>query len=125
MAKPGYTGFTRVIKATRYSWQGFRAAWQNESAFRQECTIGLMLLPLAFVIGQTMFQVAVLISLLAVVLITELLNSAVEAVVDRVGHEHHDLAGRAKDMGSAAVFVSLALVVIVWTMMAIKNFVIQ
>ncbi len=122
MAKPGYTGFTRVIKATRYSWQGFRAAWQNESAFRQECTLGLLMLPLAFVIGQTMFQVAVLISLLAVVLITELLNSAVEAVVDRVGHEHHDLAGRAKDMGSAAVFVSLALVVIVWTMMAIKNF---
>ena len=70
-----------------------------------------------------MLQVAVLISMLAVVLITELLNSAVEAVVDRVGDEHHDLAGRAKDMGSAAVFVSLALVVIVWTMMCIKNFI--
>ncbi len=122
MAKPGYTGFTRVIKATEYSWQGFRAAWKNESAFRQECTLGLLMLPLAFVIGQTMFQVAVLIAVLAVVLITELLNSAVEAVVDRVGHEHHDLAGRAKDMGSAAVFVSLALVVIVWSMMMIKNF---
>ncbi len=123
MPKPGYTGFQRIVKATGYSWQGFRAAWQNESAFRQECTLGLILLPLAFVIGQSMLQVAVLISMLAVVLITELLNSAVEAVVDRVGDEHHDLAGRAKDMGSAAVFVSLALVVIVWTMMSIKNFI--
>ncbi len=123
MAKPGYTGLTRVIKATGYSWKGFRAAWENESAFRQECTLGLLMLPFAFVIGQSMFQVALLIAVLAVVLITELLNSAVEAVVDRVGHEHHDLAGRAKDMGSAAVFVSLALVVIVWTMMAIKNFI--
>ena len=123
MPKPGYTGFQRIVKATGYSWQGLRAAWQNESAFRQECTLGLILLPLAFVIGQSMLEVAVLIFMLAVVLITELLNSAIEAVVDRVGNEHHDLAGRAKDMGSAAVFVSLALVVIVWTMMGIKNFI--
>ncbi len=124
MPKPGYTGFTRVIKATGYSWKGFVAAWKNESAFRQECVIGLVLLPFAFIIGQSMFQVALLISVLAVVLITELLNSAVEAVVDRVGEEYHDLAGRAKDMGSAAVFVSLSLVIIVWTMMVIKNFII-
>ena len=123
MPKPGHTGFQRIVKATGYSWQGFRAAWQNESAFRQECTLGIILLPLAFVIGQSMLQVAVLISMLAVVLITELLNSPVEAGVDRVGDELHDLAGRAKDMGSAAVFVSLALVVIVWTMMSIKNFI--
>ncbi|MEM7079499.1 MAG: diacylglycerol kinase [Pseudomonadota bacterium] len=122
MAKPGDTGLTRVIKAARYSWQGFRAAWNHESAFRQECTLGLIMLPLAFLVGQSMFQVALLIAVLAVVLITELLNSAVEAVVDRVGHEHHDLAGQAKDMGSAAVFVSLALVVTVWTMVVIKNF---
>ena len=125
MPKPGHTGFHRVFKATIYSWQGFQAAWKNESAFRQEVTIGIVLLPLAFVIGESMLQVAVLISMLAVVLITELLNSAVEAVVDRVGDEYHDLAGRAKDMGSAAVFVALALVVIVWTMMAIKNFIIS
>jgi len=80
------------------------------------------MLPFAFVIGQSMLQVVVLITVLAIALITELLNSAIEAVVDRVGHEHHDLAGQAKDMGSAAVFVSLALVVTVWTLMAIKNF---
>ena len=122
MPKPGYTGFKRTVKAAGYSWQGFKAAWINESAFRQEVTLGVLLVPLAFLIGQSMYQVALLISVLAVVLITELLNSAVEAVVDRVGDEYHDLAGRAKDMGSAAVFVSLALVVIVWTMMVIKNF---
>ena len=85
MVKPGYTGVQRVIKATEYSWQGFRAAWKNESAFRQECIIGLMMLPFAFVIGQTMLQVAVLICVLGIVLITELLNSAIEAVVDRRG----------------------------------------
>ena len=122
MAKPGYTGLTRIIKATGYSWQGLRAAWQNESAFRQEVTLCLMMLPLAFVVGQTMMEAALLIALLGVVLITELLNSAVEAAVDRVGHEHHDLAGRAKDMGSAAVFISLVLAGIIWGMMAIKNF---
>jgi diacylglycerol kinase (ATP) len=80
------------------------------------------MLPFAFVIGQSMLQVVVLITVLAIALITELLNSAIEAVVDRVGHEHHDLAGQAKDMGSAAVFVSLALVVTVWMLMTIKNF---
>lgn len=122
MTKPGYKGFTRVVKATGYSWKGFKAAWHTELAFRQECTLGIMMLPLAFVIGETMFQVAALIAVLAVVLITELLNSAVEAVVDRVGEEYHDLAGRAKDMGSAAVFVSLSLVIVVWSMMLIKNF---
>ena len=122
MAKPGYTGLTRIIKATGYSWQGLRAAWQNESAFRQEVTLCLIMLPLAFVVGQTMMETALLIALLGVVLITELLNSAIEAVVDRVGDEHHDLAGRAKDMGSAAVFISLVLTAIVWSMMALKNF---
>ena len=87
MPKPGYTGFKRVIKATGYSWQGFRAAWKNESAFRQEVVISMLLLPLAFVLGQTMLQVALMIAVLALVLITGLLNSAVEAVVDRVGDE--------------------------------------
>ena len=65
MPKPGYTGFQRIVKATGYSWQGLRAAWQNESAFRQECTLGLILLPLAFVIGQSMLEVAVLIFMLS------------------------------------------------------------
>ena len=122
MGKPGHTGVTRIIKATVYSWQGLKAAWRHESAFRQEVALCLLLLPLAFVLGQSVVQVALLISVLAIVLITELLNSAVEAVVDRIGKEHHELAGQAKDMGSAAVFVSLALVVIVWSMIGINNF---
>ena len=112
----------RITKATGYSWQGLKAAWRHESAFRQEVGLGLALLPLAFFVGQTALQVVALISVLGIVLITELLNSAVEAVVDRIGEEHHELAGRAKDMGSAAVFVSLTLVVIVWSIVAINNF---
>ncbi len=121
MPKPGDTGITRIIKAAGYSWQGFKAAWHNESAFRQECTLCALLIPLAFVVGETIFQVAILIGVLALVLIIELLNSAIEAVVDRIGDEHHDLAGRAKDMGSAAVFVSLSLVVLVWTLTILHN----
>ena len=124
MPKPGYTGFTRIIKATRFSWQGLSAAWRNESAFRQECAGSLLALPLAFVVGADAVEIILLIGVLAIVLITELLNSAVEAVVDRIGDEHHELAGRAKDMGSAAVFVSLAMVAIVWLTLAVKNFLI-
>lgn len=112
----------RVVKAAGYSWLGLRAAWRHEAAFRQESILALLLLPLAFVIGKDLWQTAGLIAVLGLVLITELLNSAIEAVVDRVGEEHHELAGQAKDMGSAAVFVSLLLVVIVWTLTAINNY---
>jgi diacylglycerol kinase (ATP) len=112
----------RLRKATGYSWQGLQAAWRHESAFRQECTVSLLLFPLAFVIATSSLEVAALLGVLALVLITELLNSAIEAVVDRIGAEHHELAGRAKDMGSAAVFVSLLLAVGVWTTMCIENF---
>jgi diacylglycerol kinase (ATP) len=120
--KPGDTGFIRVVRATGYSWLGFKAAWRNESAFRQECVLGLLMFPLAFVVGKTLLEVLLLICVLALVLITELLNSAVEAVVDRIGMDHHELSGRAKDMGSAAVFVSLCLVVLVWATALVKNF---
>ena len=122
MPKPGFTGLLRLRKATGFSWQGLRAAWRHESAFRQECTVSLVLLPFAFVVGTSPTEVAALLGVLALVLITELLNSAIEAVVDRIGPEHHDLAGRAKDMGSAAVFVSLLLALGVWTTMGIENF---
>ena len=122
MTKPGKTGFTRVKLATVYSWQGLSAAWVNEAAFRQECSIGLIMLPLAFVVGRSAVEIALLIGVLAIVLITELLNSAIEAVVDRVGSEHHELAGRAKDVASAAVFVSLCLAAIVWILIAIDHY---
>jgi len=122
MAKPGLTGFARINKAAVYSWQGLSAAWTNEAAFRQECTIGLVMLPLAFVVGRNTVETVLLIGVLAIVLITELLNSAIEAVVDRIGLEHHELAGRAKDIASAAVFVSLCLTVVVWLLIAVDHY---
>ena len=123
MTKPGYTGWTRIVKAAGFSFSGFRAAWRFESAFRQECAVALILVPCAFALAETMTQAALLIAVVALVLMVELLNSAVEAVVDRVGHEHHDLAGQAKDMGSAAVFVSLVVVVVTWALVAADRFV--
>jgi diacylglycerol kinase (ATP) len=114
MVKPKNTGFKRVWKASIYSTQGIKAAWQHESAFRQECTLGLIMLPLAFVIAETWVEASVLIAVCFLVLIIELLNSAIEAVVDRIGHEHHDLAGQAKDMGSAAVMLSLIMASGTW-----------
>ena len=122
MAKPGYTGVLRVIKATGFSILGFRSAWRHESAFRQECTIALILVPCAFLLAESLTQTALLLTTTALVLVAELLNSAVEAVVDRIGHEHHELAGQAKDMGSAAVFVSLVIVVVTWTLVAVDRF---
>ncbi|HEY5602747.1 MAG TPA: diacylglycerol kinase [Gammaproteobacteria bacterium] len=114
MAKPGATGIKRIINATGYSLRGFTAALKHESAFRQELALAAILTPVAIYLGQNNIERSILIGSLLVVLIVELLNSAIEAIVDRVGHEHHELSGRAKDMGSAAVFISLANVVIVW-----------
>lgn len=122
MVKPGYTGFKRLTKASQYSMKGLSAAWRFESAFRQECSVGLILVPLAFWVGETAEQTVLLIGVCAIVLITELLNSAIEAVVDRVGTERHDLAGRAKDMGSAAVAISLMLVLVTWALLAWSRF---
>ncbi len=116
------TGFKRLLSATNYSWQGLRAAWTHESAFRQECTIGVLLIPVAILMAETAIQLAILLAVCILVLITELLNSAIEAVVDRIGHEHHDLAGRAKDMGSAAVMLSLALMLTTWALVAAQRF---
>lgn len=121
MIKPRNTGLTRVWKATIYSLQGLKAAWLHESAFRQECVLGLILLPVSFWIARTWVEVAVLMGVCFLVLIVELLNSAVEAVVDRVGHEHHDLAGQAKDMGSAAVMLSLMMAVGTWLLIGAHN----
>lgn len=121
MAKPGHTGFTRVVKATEYSMRGLRSAWEHESAFRQECTVALILVPCAFLLGENLAQTALLIGVCVIVLITELLNSAVEATIDRMGEELHDLAGRAKDMSSAAVALSLVLVGITWGLVALQR----
>ena len=122
MAKPGNTGLKRLILATRFSAQGFAQAWKHESAFRQELTTGLIMTPIALWLGRTGFERLMLISVLLLVIIVELLNSAVEAAIDRVGDEHHELSGRAKDLGSAAVFVSLVLVLAVWSTVAWDRF---
>jgi len=122
VGKPGNTGITRIIKAFGFSMKGLRAAWQHEAAFRQELMLTVVLTPLAFVISETTMQLALLLLTLFVVLITEILNSAVEAVVDRVSDEQHKLAGRAKDMGSAAVFLSLSMTAVVWGLVIFERY---
>ena len=114
MGKTGVTGIKRIINATGYSFKGLTAAIKHEAAFRQELFLVIILIPAAFYLGQSGLERAVMIGSLLLVLMVELLNSAVESVVDRVGDEHHELSGRAKDIGSAAVFVSLVNVVVVW-----------
>lgn len=122
MGKPGNTGIGRILRATRFSAQGIAAAWKNEAAFRQELTLVVVLLPAAVWLGQTALERALLIVSLFIVLIVELINSAIEAAIDRHGDEQHELSGRAKDMGSAAVFGSLLLVVVVWALIAVERF---
>ncbi len=121
MAKPGYQGLTRIIKAAGYSAKGFRAAWKYESAFRQEIVLTGALIPLAFWLGRDPVEIGMLISCLLLVVIVELLNSAIEAVVDRVGDEPHQLSGQAKDLGSAAVFVALIFAGVLWVSVIIDH----
>jgi len=122
MAKPDNTGIRRILRATKFSAQGLAQAWQHEAAFRQEVVLVLLLAPVAAWLGQTALERAVLIGCCLIVLIVELINSAIEAAIDRHGDEHHELSGRAKDMGSAAVFVSLVLVAVVWGLIAAERF---
>ncbi len=110
----GKTGLTRILNAASYSWAGLKAAFRHEDAFRQEVFLLVPLLPLALYLGDTGIERALLIAPLLGVLIVELLNSAVEAAVDRVSLERHPLIKRAKDMGSAAVMIALANVIVVW-----------
>jgi len=107
-------GWIRIWRAGLYSLAGIRAAWNNEAAFRQEVLLCLVLLPGAFWYGRTPVEWILLTGSCLLMLLVELLNSAVEAVVDRIGEERHDLSGRAKDLGSAAVFISLCGVVLTW-----------
>ena len=110
------TGLTRILKAAQYSAQGVKAAWQTEAAFRQEVLLAVVLIPAALWLGENGLERAILIGSVALVMIVELLNSAIESVVDRFGGEIHDLSGRAKDMGSAAVMLSLILAAVVWVL---------
>lgn len=120
--RPKLAGMRRLILAFVNSWQGFKGAFRSEAAFRQEVALAVVLLPLGVWLGKTPIEKALLVSSVLLVLIVELLNSAVEAVVDRVGQEHHELSGRAKDLGSAAVFLSLVLVGATWLTIAWLRF---
>jgi diacylglycerol kinase (ATP) len=114
MGKSGNTGVRRIVNAAFFSFAGIKTAWQNEAAFRQECLLCVVLIPAGIWLGQNAVERALLIGSCLLVLIVELLNTAVEFVVDRVGTDHHRLSGQAKDLGSAAVFMSLLLVLVVW-----------
>jgi len=122
MSKPGKTGLRRIWNAMFYSLQGITAAWQHEAAFRQEAVLCIIMIPLAFLVGDSAVERALLAGSCLLVLITELLNSAIEATIDRIGSDHHDLSGRAKDIGSAAVFISLCTVVLTWSLIGYEHF---
>lgn len=121
--KPGYTGLRRIYHATRYSLAGFRFAYRRESAFRQELWLAMLLAPLGLYLGGNALERAVLVGSLLVVLITELLNTAIEAAVDRMGDAFNTLAGHAKDVASAAVFISLLLVALTWGLVLWERYV--
>ena len=108
------SGLVRIWRAFFYSLAGFSAALKYEHAFRQELFLVLVLLPLAVFLPLSIGEKALLISTLLLVLVVELLNSAIEAVVDRISLENHDLSKRAKDLGSAAVFLSCVIVIVIW-----------
>lgn len=119
---PGNTGIRRILRAARFSAQGLQHAWRHEAAFRQEIVLTVIMIPLALWLGRNPFEQLLLIASCVLVLIVELLNSAVEAAIDRVSHEQHELSGRAKDLGSAAVLLSLLLVVATWGTVAWQRF---
>lgn len=108
------TGLTRIVKAAHYSSQGLRAAWQHEAAFRQEAIAAIVAIIIACWLDVETVPRILMIGSVVLVVIVEILNSAIEAVVDRIGQERHPLAGRAKDMGSAAVLLTIILALFVW-----------
>lgn len=122
MSKPGKKGLARIIDAFGYSMKGFAAVWRFEAAFRQEVALAVVLLPSAFWLASNHIELILLLASVVWVLMAELANSSVEAVVDRTGLEQHELSGRAKDIGSALVLVSLVLLGLVWGIIAYQRF---
>jgi len=108
------TGIARLFAATKFSMQGLRQAYRSEAAFRQEVWLCVVLVPAAFFVADTSLERALLIASLFLLMIVEVLNTAIEKVVDRIGDEYHELSGAAKDLGSAAVFLCLVLVAVLW-----------
>lgn len=117
----GKTGLRRLLNAFGYSLAGFRAAYKHEDAFRQEVLLSIILIPLAFFLPAGLIGKALMIGSVLLVIIVELLNSGIEATVDRISLDSHDLAKRAKDIGSAAVLVSLVNVIVIWTLVLMAS----
>jgi diacylglycerol kinase (ATP) len=120
--KPGKTGMSRLLDATRYSARGLRAAWSHEAAFRQEVVLVAVLFAAAGWLARNPVEWLLLTAPLVLLLVVELLNSAIENTVDRIGSEIHELSGRAKDMASAAVLLSILLIALTWGSIAWSRF---
>nr|WP_275665710.1 diacylglycerol kinase [Ignatzschineria indica] len=114
MNKPNRKGLARIVAATQYSLRGLQAAYRNEEAIRQELWAGIVIVPLAFLIADSGVELALLLGSAILIFLMELVNSAIESVVDRISLEHHPLSGQAKDIGSALVMVALLLFATVW-----------
>ncbi|MFN2381211.1 MAG: diacylglycerol kinase [Guyparkeria sp.] len=114
MASDQGHGWRHALVALRYSWKGLRAAWRKEEAFRQEVIVAMVAVPVALWLGDSPLERALLIAVVLQVLMVELLNTGIENVVDRIGHDPHKLSGRAKDVGSAAVLMAIILAAVVW-----------
>lgn len=123
MAGQNLTGLARIYAAFFNSLKGYRATWQNEEAFRQEVYLAIVTTPLALWLGENGIEKALLIGSVLLVLIIELLNTGIEIVVDRISFERHELSGRAKDVGSAAVLTSLLLAAVVWACVLLPHLV--
>lgn len=120
--KPTERGFAHLLLATRYSMQGLRAAWRHEESFRQEVLVAVIGVPLAFWLARDTVDFLFLVLPLMLLVFAELANSAIEAVVDRFGEEHHELSGRAKDLGSAMVFMAILMVTTSWATVLLSRF---
>ncbi|HEY4369268.1 MAG TPA: diacylglycerol kinase [Steroidobacteraceae bacterium] len=114
MDRPKLSGMRRLLLAFLNSWKGFKGAFASEEAFRQEVVLAVVLLPLGAWLGKTGLEKALLVSSVLLVLIVELLNTGIETVVDRIGLERHELSGLAKDVGSTAVLLAFAVLIVVW-----------
>jgi diacylglycerol kinase (ATP) len=122
MANPENKGLRRIYNAFFHTIAGFVVAWKNEEAFQQEVIIAVVLIPAAFWIGESITHISILLFTVFVVLVTELLNTGIENAIDRISDEHHELSKRAKDVGSAAVFISFTALTIVWCLAIYAKF---
>ncbi len=118
--KPNKTGLTRLFRAAACSWKGFNYLWQSEEAFRQEVVLCVFLLPVGWVLGESGVERALLIGSVLLIPLAEVLNTAIECIVDRIGPEFHELSGNAKDLGSSAVMLSICITVVVWVLVLLS-----